>query len=304
MSGRVLNNSPTFVIDSRNRSTGNTNDFTYVINVKTDHKFDNFCVVQAQIPKSYYLIDSTRKDTTFILQEGLSQAVITVPDGDYNVFSFQPVLTSALNTGSPNGYTYAISYPNSQVQAQTNKYTYSVTGNSGVQPSFIFGPDNVSRSITNLMGFFPDVGTYSFVANTLRSNITLRFQHTFYLQIKSSAARQPNSLDVDTSVLCTIPIGDTVDYGMIIYNLVELNDASVELTNPGSNIFDFALYDDNDELINLQGQDWSMRVMLYDYNNVSDMQINDLHLKYLEEPDKSTYIETHDPTEGVNQHNN
>lgn len=304
MSGRVLNNSPTYVIDSRKRSTGTTNEFTYVINVKTDHKFDNFCVVQAQIPKSYYLIDSTRRDTTFILQEGVSQAVITVPDGDYNVYSFQPVLTAALNAGSPNGYTYSISYPNGQVAAQTNKYTYSVTGNSGVQPSFIFGPGDISRSITNLMGFFPDVGTYSFAANTLISNITVRFQHTFYLQIKSSSARQPNSLDSDTSVLCTIPVGDTIDYGMILYNMIEINDASVELTNPGSNIFDFALYDDNDELINLQGQDWSMRVMLYDYNNVSDMQINDLHLKYLEEPAKDVYVREHDPTEGVNQSNN
>ncbi len=300
MSGRVLNNSPTFIVDSRNRSTGVTNEFTYIINVKTDHKFDNFCVVQANIPKSYYLIDSSRKDTTFILKEGSSQVVVTVPNGNYNVFSFQPVLTAALNAASPNGYTYSISYPNGQVAAQTNKYTYSVSGNSGVQPSFIFGPDIISRSITNLMGFLPDDLTYNFSGNMLISNVTVRFQHTFYLQIKSSAARQPNSLDTDTSVLATIPVGDVVDGGMIVFNLIELNDASVELTNPSSNVFDFSLYDDNDELINLQGQDWSMRVMLYDYNNVSDMQINDLHLKYLEEPVKDYYVQTHDPTEGIN----
>ncbi len=300
MSGRVLNSSPTYVIDSRNRLSGNTNDFTYIINVKTDHKFDNFCVVQAQIPKSYYLIDSSRSDTTFILQEGLSQAIISIPDGNYNIYSFQPVLTSALNAASPNGYTYSISYPNGQVAAQTNKYTYSVSGNSGVQPSFVFGPGITSRGITNLMGFLPDDITYNFSGNMLISNVTLRFQHTFYLQIKSSSARQPLSQDPDTSVLCTIPVGNTIDSGMIVYDLIELNDASVELTNPGNNIFDFALYDDNDELINLQGQDWSMRVMLYDYNNVSDMQINDLHLKYLEEPIKQIYVENHDPNDGEN----
>lgn len=292
---RALGGSPSFIIDSRSRIIGTTSDFTYKINLKPNHRFNYMAVVSANIPKSYYLVEAARDNAVFILTEGASSIAVTLPDGNYNVTSFQPLMEDALNAASVamgHAFMYDITFPNTNTETQTNKFTYSVSNNTGIQPSFTFGSN--STGMSNMMGF-DDNTVNTFVADTLVSTITVRFQHTFYVQIKSSSARQPNSGDEDTSILATLPVGNTLDGNFINYELIELADAGVELTNPNSNQFTFSLYDDDDRLLNLQGQDWTMRVIIYTYDNISDLQINDLHLKYLTDEPKEVYVEEHDP---------
>lgn len=292
---KALGGSPSFVIDSRSRQAGITSDFIYKINLKPNHKFNYMAVVSANVPKSYYLVEAARNNAYFVLTEGASSATVTLPDGNYNVTSFQPLMETALNNASismGHAFMYNITFPNTNTETQTNKFTYSVSNNAGVQPVFTFGVN--STGMSNMMGF-NDFTSNTFVADTIISTITVRFQHTFYVQIKSSSARQPNSGDDDTSILATLPVGNTVDGNFINYEMIDLSDAGVELTNPNSNQFTFSLYDDDDQLLNLQGQDWTMRIMIYTYNNISDLQINDLHLKYLTDTPKEAYVEEHDP---------
>src|SRR3954470_22945414 len=116
-----------FYVDSHQRISGTHSNFTYQLDYKNED-YDYCVVLQATIPKSYYLIQSGQN--TFTLQEGGSAATITVPIGNYSRSSFQSQLQSLLNSLSPNHWTYAISIPNTLITGDTGLYTYTVTGNT------------------------------------------------------------------------------------------------------------------------------------------------------------------------------
>ena len=117
--------------------------------------------------KSYYLVQSGQN--TFTLVEGTSNAIITIPVGNYSRSSFQIQLQSLLNSSSPHSWTYAISIPNTLITGDTGLYTYTVTGNSS-QPQFIIG-----SYLYEQLGFNANT-TYMFSSGTLTSVNVVKFQ--------------------------------------------------------------------------------------------------------------------------------
>lgn len=88
--------------------------------------FDELSLSQAFIPNNFYnLYDSI----TFEEQLGGGPVTITLPDGIYRIFddpasNFQPALKLILDTNSPNGLTYTVTF-----NETTQKITVSSTGN-------------------------------------------------------------------------------------------------------------------------------------------------------------------------------
>ena len=99
-------------MDSHERVSGTHSDFSFVLEFQDD--YDHAVVLQVNIPKSYYIVQNGLN--TFILQEGLSSVVITLPYGNYSRLSFRTQLQSSLNAHSPNGWTYVVSIPNTAIQ--------------------------------------------------------------------------------------------------------------------------------------------------------------------------------------------
>src|SRR5258708_4022068 len=125
----------TFYINSAQRASGVSDcDFTYTLDMGPSAKFNRVTAMLINIPKSFYLVQ--QGFNTFTLQENGLNATVTIPAGNYNIISFQVVLPPLLNAASitlGHTWSYAITYPVVRSQADTGKFTYTVTGNAGMQ---------------------------------------------------------------------------------------------------------------------------------------------------------------------------
>jgi len=158
-----------FYINSYNRLSGTNSNFSYKLPVDQTKNFNKVIVLQASVPKSYYLVSAGYN--TFILRENSSDIIITVPVGNYNKDSFQTVLSNLLTSNSLNGWVYTITSPNALKTADTSKYTILVSGNSS-QPSIVF--TNEHNNCYELLGLNSN-STNTFVANTLTSTNVINF---------------------------------------------------------------------------------------------------------------------------------
>ena len=163
-----ITESSKFYVNSRNRMSGTDSNFAYYFNIPKDSRYNKVCLLQASIPKSYYMV---QEGEYFDLQEGILTANITVPP-NYTRKSFAVVLQATLTTSSPNGWTYLITYPNSSTLGDTGLYTYTVSGNAGTQPTFIF---STSNDLWKHMGFNSG-STNNFTANSITSENVINLQ--------------------------------------------------------------------------------------------------------------------------------
>jgi len=124
-----------FYVDSHQRVSGTDSDFLYVLNMN-NQIYDSVCMLQCNIPKSYYLVQAGQN--TFTLVENTSSVVVSIPIGNYGRSSFKTQAQTSLNEASPHGYVYTVSISNSSSGADTGLYYFSVSGNGSVQPQFIF----------------------------------------------------------------------------------------------------------------------------------------------------------------------
>lgn len=163
-----------FHIDSHNRlnplNSSHTN-FQYTIDMD-GIPYTHCSVLSAAIIKSWYLIQEGFQ--TFELIQGANTYVVTCPVGTYPVKYFgDQVLVPLLNSVQGEGWVYAIDF-----NKFTAKYTFTVTGNGGVQPSFRFVFD-----INALMGFNRN-STNTFVGNSITSVNTVDFspENTIFIR--------------------------------------------------------------------------------------------------------------------------
>lgn len=290
MSSYVLGNAPSFLVDSKTRIGGDINNFSHILHMPNNNTFNMVAVTYVRIPRTYYLIDSRRGDNYFLLDEDGSLVTVTVADGNYTREAFMLKIVAALNTASPNGYTYAIAYPNSATDTQTLKFTFTVTGNGLIQPIFNFS-NTYSECIAKVMGFTVNIAyiSYSFSGSSLTSEKPIRLVHTDFVTIKSSLSVNEGNLNEGSSTIVKIPVySDTTD---IEYTMINLEDSARRLVNSQTNVHQFSLYDDDDMLLDLNGNDWHCQVMAFEYNNVSELIINDLRLKYLDNKPKEVLLD-------------
>ena len=199
----MTDNKKVFYVNSRNRTTGTNSDFTFLLDMKGFEP--THCVVlQANIPKSYYIIQDGAN--TFTLTEEGVDATATIPPGNYNRTNFRVVISSLLNSTSPNGYTYTMTYPNTATGGDTGKYTYTCVGHT-LQPSFAFSSDS---NVYETLGF--DVGTTTFSGGSLTSSNVIKLTHEDSVFIHSDMVG-----GLSNNILQEIFAADSPDFSNIVF---------------------------------------------------------------------------------------
>ena len=196
------------------------------------------------------------------LQEGVLTATITIPPGHYNKNSFMTILISLLNTNSPNRFTYAITMNNEFSNTNNGFMYFTVSGNGGVQPDFIF-----TDYLYEQYGFNAN-STVSFVSDALTSTNVVNFipEQTLYIKSSLVKTRSNNS----NGVLQELFASNAQPYQCISYQCTELEAKSKEINDAKTNSFSIVLQNEGKEVINLNGRNMLLTLLLYKKDDIYD----------------------------------
>jgi len=248
-----------FYINSSQRLSGTDGSFTYQMFL--DQPYTHVVVMQANFPISYYIVSSG--SNTFTLTESASTVTISIPVGNYNMNSFQTVLTSLLNTNSPHSYTYAVTSPNQFSTTSTMKYTFTVSGNGGVQPIIAFP----STSLVYEQCGFSQTSSNHFSANTLVSSNVVKFIPEDTLFIHSDICE-----NFQDDILQDVYNGNSAVGAICSYQLSTSPEAYAKrMQTKQSNIFKFSITDEFGNIINFNGLNCLITVMLFIKDNSLDV---------------------------------
>jgi hypothetical protein len=197
---------------------------------------------------------------TFTLSENGVETTITIDIGNYNRLNFKSTLQTLLTNNSSQSYVYAVSIPSSSV-ADNGKYTFTVSNNSTIQPSFIFSSTN---NIYELMGFERG-STNVFTANTLESTNVIKLQKEDTIYINSDLVGGNHN-----NILQEIYSHNAADYDNIVFvnNNVELYSKHINGSN--NNVYRFSLTNEDDIHIDLNGQNWTMTLCCFTKDKTND----------------------------------
>lgn len=240
-----------FYINSRNRATGTNENFTFTLTgLSPTSNYTHASVLQCTIPKSYYLVQDAYN--TFTLDENGTLTTITIPSGNYTRRSFQTVLQTTLRNESPNGWTYTVSYANTLTSSETGKYSYAVSGNGGVQPSFIF-----TTNIYEQMGFDVD-STNAFVGDALTSANVIKLEREDCLYLHCDMITNGND-----SILQELFAGNQANLSSIYFTNPSPLDYSKKITLKNGNTARFHLTNEDNQTMNLNGQNMVISLLLF-----------------------------------------
>lgn len=249
---------------SQSRESGsNENFFSTPITFKIN-QFDSVCLLQASVPKSTYNISPPYN--TFTLTEDGVSTTVTIPPASYSAQNLIPALTLALNTASPNGWTYAVYYNNSTWKCSDPdifKYLFTVSGNGGIQPIFSFGVFAMEKPLG-----FDKNSSNQFVGDELQSQNCVNLSNITRCFIKSNIV-----INAYLSILEEVlNYGDWGPLQQCYYQQYSIDLNSREFNNSGVNSWQFILVDANDAIINLNGVPWSFSLVFYQRNNLHELQ--------------------------------
>ena len=247
-----------YYINSENRLSGTSSNFSYNIDIPDGSNFDSVLVVDMSIPFTYYIVRAG--NNFFWLREKGVDTLITVPRGNYDVESFASTLTSLLNSNSPNGWTYQMT-----IDMTLAKYTYTVTGNGTDQPSFV-----LVNHLADQTGF-PTNSTNTLVGNTLLSTDVLNFAGPNVLYLHSDI------VDDSSSILQGAYPSNTIPFSFITKQCPDPDLYTKKLRTNSSGVFNFSVTDGDNNEINLNGGEVVFELMLY-----KKLSIGDLFKKYVE----------------------
>lgn len=243
-------------VNSSNRLSGTNGNFSYAVDLPDDHNFTHVTVIDATIPKSYYLIQEGYN--TFQLQENGTTVTISIPIGNYLLTAWTTTLSGLLTTNSPNGWTYTVSYPTGTF-AETGKLTYAVTGNSS-QPSII-----TTNTLYEPFGFLAGT-TNTFVSNSLTSTTVIKLQSEDRLLISSDIISNPNS----DNILVAINAGDVVPFSTITYENSNPDYNTHEIIQ-GKKTMHVAIANEDGINLALNGLNMNMTLLFYRKENIMDI---------------------------------
>ena len=243
------------------RLSGDESNFTYQLSLPL-LPFDRVCITEALIPISYYLIDNNHN--FMILDEDGAQVTITVPVGNYSVNSFINIVTALMTTASPNGYRYSGTYPNSFLEPQTGKITFTVTDNGIIQPSFIF-----TNHLCVQFGFNIHT-TNTFSNNTLVSTNCVSFVPTPTVYIHSDIV-SPDHFN-DSNVLGVLDSANSIPMQNLVFHSTQIDMDSVTFnSSKNSSIFSFTICNADGEIIDLNGLPVRFKLLVYKKANIMNL---------------------------------
>jgi hypothetical protein len=241
-----------FYINSEDRVSGTSSNFTMELQVNDSSQFDRVAVLQLSIPLSYYIVRNPFD--TFTLTEGATTVSITIPNGNYNSNTFKTKVIELLNANSPGGFVY-----NMEMDLTLAKYTYTVTNNSGVQP--IIG---INLHLGYQMGF-EFHSQNQFVGNTLMSTCIVNFVSTNTVFVHSSC------VDDNTSILQEVYSSNTIPYSFITFLNPNVNQYSKKLKSNSDTFYNFTITDDHGNELDLGNQNVFITLQMYKSDDLADL---------------------------------
>ena len=276
-----------FYIDSQNRTSGTSGNFSINFAMPPNNTYNRIVVMQASVPKSFYLV-SAPYNTFQLLETGTTSSgsatntfgsvstngaikTITLTEGNYSktnmIVCLQTMLSlaSSLNSTLATQYVYIVGYPLMN-QPNTGKFSYTVVNLTTSQPQFIFP---VNSTLYLPMGFNRG-STNIFSSSFLTSQNVIRLQAKDTIFIKSNIVANSTK-----AVLQEIYTSANPDFSVIsfIQNDVELN--SKQLLYKDNN-FSCSITDEDDNVLNLNGQDVIFSICCFEYNNSFELLKNDI----------------------------
>jgi hypothetical protein len=238
-----------FYLNSANRLSGDdASDCLLEVKIPPHEKFTHVCVVEASIPKSYHLVQAGF-NTFNIVEIGVSRTITLTP-ACYSATAFATEMKTRLNTGAPAGWIYNMTMPTGTLP-NTAKWTYTVTGNDGSQPSII-----TSTNVYEQLGFNANT-TNTFAGNILISRNVMKLQSEDALYIHSDIVTE----GVD-DILQEIYTSGIPDMGIIKYTCPDWQMMAKPITGSQGNSYRFTLTDENARPMNLNGLNWVMSLMV------------------------------------------
>lgn len=247
--------SPPVIISFNSKDRiGGTNSNFYSIPVDLGvNQYNAVCIVQASIPKSWYNMPNNYN--TFTLTELSVSTTITVPVGNYTKINLATKLASILTTASTllgNNWIYTCSYP-VYTEADDFKLTFTVSGNSGNQPSFTFSNNSPFRQL----GF--DVGTYNFSTNTLKSSNAINLSYVLRAFIKSNIVQETT----DNILEEILSVGSFPPQSIVFFQQYAFDMNSKPFNTSTTNSWNFILEDSYGQEIDLNGVPWAFTVCFF-----------------------------------------
>jgi hypothetical protein len=215
-------------------------------------------LLSAVIPKSYYLF--TDSNNSFTVREGVSSLrVISIDKGNYNVTDFITQLTTKLNIAACPYYNVITNPSPYTITISQGKLTFSVVGNGGFQPTFIF-TTNVYLS----MGFSVSSSNV-FISNTLTSTNVINLNPYKVLYVKSSICSSSF-----LSILDIIPVGLYPDFSFVYYQNTTSH-TEKELNEARNVSHQFYITDHIGQIVDLNGAEVILNICLYKREDINDI---------------------------------
>lgn len=243
-------------VNSRNRITGKVNNFKYSITPGIRNAL-YYSISHITIPRTEYNIESTHNKFVFS-DSGGTDRTITISEGNYTAAAFATALENAMTSAGADNYT---------VTANTTTAKYEIKSDSS--PFILkFGTDSITKRLGLKMGYTDD--TYSGAgagSPYISNNIFNMSPSENYYIVSNTIHGQDIAQFINGSlynVIASIPLngafGDLLIREPSDYVKIPISDGQ-----NGQKItqLDFSLIDERGELVELNGIDWSMEIIIY-----------------------------------------
>lgn len=238
-----------FSIDTRekNSSSSSNSNFNIDLDMPRNNKFNKCSLAICEVPKSWYLIDST--NNTFTLKEGAgADATATIVSGkNYTTTQLAAAVVVALDAAGA-APTYTCTF-----DSQTGKFT--ITASAG---DFLLKMAN-SPDLAKYLGLEADDTSNQSTSSVLVSSNVIDLQRYDVIRLRSNMAINNND-----DVLSPIYVGDTTNFDYVHYVTPDLEGTSVTLHDSNRNNYSFSLVDRNNTVIDLNGGHCRFSISVWD----------------------------------------
>ena len=246
-----------YYIDSEERISGTSSNFSFHLDIPDSAKFDSACVLSMTIPRSYYLVREGQNK--FIFNLNSVDYPLTVPKGNYNVQNFRTMFIDLIKTATGANLTMAFD----QI---TGKYEYHITPAAKTQGDFAMASirlESPSR-LGHQLGF-DEVSINTFVSGLLTSKNVVNFVSTSTLFLHS------DMVDDQTSILQEVYSDNSVPFSNLVYQCKFPTMYTKTLRTASSSTFNFSLQDEHGLEVDLNGHQMLFTLLLYRKENLGEL---------------------------------
>lgn len=232
--------------------------FRGVLKEEDDIISSNICIMNAQIPVSFYTINETNNTFQMKLTASPTYTLITIPLGNYNANSLLTVINAQI-TGLATVVTLTPANGKLLFTAAASVDVLMTALTPSGDPNFIF----------RILGF-PNAG-YVQSGTSIVPAYPLNLLGVNRLAIRSSKLliNSFNSVTANLGItLATIPV-DVPAFSLINYtNQTDLNKAALQIKI--IDLIDIQIVDEDNNPINFNGIDWTMTLVLENIRHIPD----------------------------------